>query len=80
MEQEIMDILKPVMPFLVGLAVIQLGLMAAALIHIFKNKTYKTGSRALWVCVVILINMIGPVLYFVFGRGESEDEDFSEYS
>ena len=64
--EEIMNLL----PFLIPLFVIQFGLMIAALVHIFRHDTYKTGNRALWVCICLLVNIIGPVLYFIVGRSE----------
>ena len=62
--------LSSLLPILIPLAIIQLGLMTAALIHIFTHKTYKTGTRAMWVIICILINTIGPVLYFILGRSD----------
>jgi len=57
-------------PFLIPLIVIQLGLTMAALIHIFRHENYRLGNRALWVVVCLLLNIVGPVLYFAIGRGE----------
>ena len=57
------------LPFLIPLIVIQLGLMIAALVHIFTHKTYKRGNRILWV-ILSFVQIIGPILYFVFGRGD----------
>ncbi|MDR2036134.1 MAG: PLDc N-terminal domain-containing protein [Coriobacteriales bacterium] len=65
-----MEIMLSMLPFLIPLIIIQLGLMIAALISIFRHKTYKNGNRVLWVVVVILINTIGPILYFILGRGD----------
>ena len=63
------------LPIIIPLALVQLGLTLAALIHIFRNKTYRSGNRALWVAVCLIISVIGPVLYFVIGRGdEGKDE------
>ena len=70
MESISMDLIREYLPLIIPLALIQLGLMAAALIHIFRHKTYRTGSRVLWVLISVLINTIGPILYFVIGRGE----------
>lgn len=58
------------LPVLIPLAVIQLGLMAAAVIHILRHDSYRVGSRGLWLVVSIFINIIGPVLYFAIGRGD----------
>jgi hypothetical protein len=67
--------LSALLPILIPLAILQLGLMIAALIHIFRHPTYKIGNRIIWVIVVIAINTIGPVLYFVLGRDDEEKED-----
>ena len=61
---------KEFWPFLVPLIVIQLALMAVALTHILRHKHYKVGSRALWIVVVVLVNIIGPIAYFAFGRSD----------
>jgi len=58
------------LPVLIPLAVIQLGLMIAALVHILRHDTYKTGNRALWVVICLLVNIIGPILYFTLGRSD----------
>jgi glucose uptake protein GlcU len=65
--------LKEYLPFLIPLAVLQLGLMIAALVSIFRHKEYKTANRAVWVVVSLLINIIGPILYFVLGKPGEED-------
>ena len=65
-----LDSLKQYWPLLVPIAIIQVGLMVAALIHIFTHKTYKVGNRVLWVILSIVINTIGPILYFVIGKGD----------
>ena len=62
------------LPFLIPLVLIEVGLMVAALIHIFTHKTYKMGNRWIWLVLVILINIIGPVLYFVLGRSDEEKD------
>lgn len=62
--------LKEYLPFIIPLAALQLGLMIAALVSIFKHKEYKTGNRALWVVITLLVSIIGPILYFVLGKEE----------
>ena len=65
-----LSLLRTLLPLLIPVAVIQIGLMVAALVHIFRHNTYKTGTRALWVVLSICINIIGPILYFTIGKGE----------
>lgn len=53
---------------LLPLIILQFGLMIAALVHIFKHENYKIGNRIIWIFVVVLLNFIGPILYFTIGR------------
>lgn len=65
--------IKEYLPFIIPLLVLQLGLMLAALISILKHKKYKTGNRALWVILSLLVSIIGPILYFVLGKTDEEE-------
>ena len=61
--------LTHLLPVLIPLGVLELGLTVAALIHILTHKTYKTGTRTLWI-ILSFVQIIGPVLYFTIGRGD----------
>ena len=64
--------LSDILPFLIPLAIAQLGLLAYTLYHIFTHSHYRRGSRGLWVAIVIIwMQFIGPVLYFLLGKEES---------
>lgn len=65
------DVLREYLPVLLPLILIELGLALTALIHVLRHRHYKCGNRALWVIVVLFVQIIGPVAYFVFGREES---------
>lgn len=65
-----MENLQEYLPFLIPLAVIQLGLMLASLIHVLRHDTYRFGNRLLWIVVCLVVGIIGPVLYFAIGRGD----------
>ncbi len=65
-----LSVIMPYIPFLIPVAVIQLGLLIAALVHILRHDTYKAGNRVLWILIVVLINIIGPILYFTIGKGD----------
>ena len=56
--------------FLIPLALIQLGLMITAVVHILRHKTYRAGNRALWLILCLCVSVIGPVLYFAIGKGD----------
>ena len=54
------------------LGVLQLMLLAAALIDIRRrNADAINGSKRLWT-MVVFINFIGPIAYFLFGRKRLE--------
>lgn len=64
-----MDI-NELLPIIIPIAVIQLVLMIVALVHILRHDTYKVGNRALWIVIVLFVNLVGPVVYFIFGRSD----------
>jgi len=68
-----MDAIKQYLPVIIPLAIIEVGLMVAALIHILTHKNYRYGNRVIWVIVAVVFNLIGPILYFVLGRGEDDE-------
>ena len=67
-----MEKLVEYLPFLIPLIVAQFALLGYTLHHILTHDSYKRGSRALWLGVsIVLMNFVGPILYFLFGK-----EDF----
>lgn len=52
------------------LAEIVLGV--TALVHVLRHDNYRFGNRAIWVFVVVIIQIIGPIVYFLFGREQNE--------
>lgn len=65
-----MEKLMEYLPFLIPLLIIQLVLAVTALIHVLKHKNYRFGNRTLWIFIVLLGELIGPILYFTVGRGD----------
>jgi hypothetical protein len=54
-------------PLLIPIVLIQLGLMVFALVDILKKRKAR-GNYLVWVFVIILVNIFGPIAYFAFGR------------
>ncbi|CDO04453.1 Negative regulatory protein YxlE [Oceanobacillus picturae] len=52
-----------VAPFLI----IQAILMVIALIDLIKADNVN-GRKVMWVFIVVVLNTIGPIAYFIFGR------------
>jgi len=65
-----MEQIREYLPLLIPLILIQLTLMAFALVDIARREKLR-GPKWVWVLVVIIVNLIGPIVYFVLGR---EDE------
>lgn len=61
---------KEYLPFLIPLVILQLALMGSALYHILKHPNYRFGNRLMWVVIVVIFQLIGPICYFTFGKGE----------
>lgn len=62
--------LKEYLPFLIPLMIAQLALGIIALVHVLRHPYYRFGNKIMWGFVVMLVQIIGPVVYFAFGRGE----------
>ncbi|MFH1523344.1 MAG: PLD nuclease N-terminal domain-containing protein [Chloroflexota bacterium] len=62
-----MEIIQKYLPLLIPIVLIELGLMIAALMDLARRPQTR-GPKWVWVLVIILINFIGPIIYFVTGR------------
>ncbi|MBO4511049.1 MAG: PLDc N-terminal domain-containing protein [Lachnospiraceae bacterium] len=63
--------IKEYLPLLIPLVIAEFALLGYTIFHIFKHETYKHGNRILWLIIVILgMNFIGPILYFLIGKEE----------
>jgi hypothetical protein len=66
--------LKPeqIIALLVPIIVIQLGLMIAALVDLERSeRRVRGGSKLVWALVIVFVNIVGPILYFVAGREDA---------
>jgi hypothetical protein len=48
--------------------------MVVALVDLVKRKNVRGGNKLVWVLLIIFINIIGPIVYLVGGRGEEPPE------
>ncbi len=63
---------QDLLPVLIPLLIVELGLLAFTLYHIFTHDQYKHGNRVLWVVIAIVgMQFIGPILYFLLGKEEN---------
>jgi hypothetical protein len=66
--------LKPeqIVALLVPIIVIQVGLMIAALIDLERDeRRVRGGNKLVWALVIVFVNLLGPIVYFVAGRDEA---------
>jgi hypothetical protein len=62
-----MDAITNYLPVLLPIAIIQLILLIVAIVDLVRiEKT--NGPKWLWVIIILFLNIIGPILYFVIGR------------
>lgn len=69
------DAIKDMLPFLIPILFIQLALLVFALVDLVKRKRVKGGNKILWGAIIILIDIIGPIIYLLFGREEDAGSD-----
>lgn len=63
-----MEQFREYLPFLIPIIIIELVLAITALVHVLKHPNYRFGSKVFWIIFVLLIQIIGPIVYFAFGR------------
>jgi len=67
-----MDKVMELLPFLIPLVIVEFALLGYTLYHILTHKTYKCGNRTLWLVItIVLMNFVGPILYFLLGREDA---------
>jgi hypothetical protein len=70
-KEEKMDIsqIQQYIPLLIPVILIQVGLMIAAIFDLVRRSQTR-GPKWVWVLVILFVNFIGPIIYFVAGRRE----------
>ena len=67
-QEEQLKTISGLLPFLIPLFIIEITLIVIALIDLFKRENMKNSTRVIWVLIIVLINLIGPIAYLLFGR------------
>jgi hypothetical protein len=63
--------LDEILPLLIPLIVVQLALMAFGLFDLARpERRVKGGSKLVWGLVIVFGQLLGPLVYFLFGREE----------
>lgn len=61
--------LSTILPLLIPIVLVQIALIAAALWDLYHREKTR-GPKLIWVFVILFINIIGPIIYFIFGRDQ----------
>jgi ABC-2 type transport system ATP-binding protein len=65
------DIDPGVLVLLAPILLLQLGLAVFALVDLFKpERRVRGGSKAIWAIVIVVVNLAGPIVYFLAGRDD----------
>ena len=67
-----MSLLQEMFQLLLPIIVIDVILAVAAVRHILRHPHYRFGNRAMWLVISLVLVMFGPIIYFVFGKGDEK--------
>ena len=62
-----METLHQVLPFLIPVVLLDLALRVVALVDLMRRE-HTNGPKWAWALVILLVNLFGSIIYFVFGR------------
>jgi hypothetical protein len=61
--------LEELLPILIPILILQLTLMAIGLYDLTRpDRRVKGGNKLVWGLVIVLGQLLGPLVYFLFGR------------
>ncbi len=61
------ETISDILPYLIPLLILELGLLTVAIVDLL-NRQKVRGDKLLWVLLIVVIGIIGPIIYFIFGR------------
>ncbi len=56
------------LPIIIPLLILQLILLVTAIVHLVRNDRLDQANKIIWALVIVFVNIIGPILYLIFGR------------
>jgi len=69
MSLDFASLIKQYLPLLIPVILIQIILLIVALLDLVKREQTR-GPKWVWAVVIVLVNIIGPIVYFIVGRRE----------
>ena len=58
------------LPFIIPLVLLQLILMIVALVDLVRREKTRWLPKWAWAIIIIIGELVGPIIYFIFGREE----------
>ena len=64
--------LDKILPLLVPIIAIQLILLLLAIRDLLQSdRRVRGGNKGLWALIIVFVNIIGPIVYFMAGREDA---------
>jgi len=69
-KEEDMQIIAKYWKYLLPLIIIQVVFQIIAILDLVKHpkEEIRGGSKALWILIIVIFEILGPVIYFIFGK------------
>jgi hypothetical protein len=64
-----MEDLGELIPLLIPIILVEIVLIVIALVDLVRRERTR-GPKWVWVLVILFLNLIGPIIYLLFGREE----------
>jgi hypothetical protein len=55
-------------PLIIPIILLQIGLQIYALIDLSRQPKVRGGNKWIWVAVILLLEIFGPIIYFLFAK------------
>lgn len=65
-----MNAFLEMLPLLIPILVLDAVLAVVAALHVLRHPYYRFGNKVLWLILVVVLLLIGPITYFVVGKGD----------
>jgi hypothetical protein len=74
MDEQLKTILN-ILPLLIPFFIIQLALMVIALVDVIRREPERVRwNKIIWIIIIVIVNIIGPIAYLLFGRQEAPND------
>jgi hypothetical protein len=63
-----LESLRTLLPLIIPLLLLQLAVQIWALVDLVRRERVAKLPKWLWAVLIVLLNLLGPILYFLLGR------------